>query len=191
LKAHFQHKLVMPPQEKKNRQHDVEESTGYPRDGEDPLTSRSHPTMEQLDPFEPVSRPSVYRRESFLVQFATSKGPRAIASLMLLLALGLGSTVGVVPAVVTDRYARLHHGYSGDMSCSDYSMTEKPQSCLDGSADAQQASALGSLVSNVLTFLTSSLMGSISDEHGRRGKCFDLIACLGKELGAFTSPATF
>ena len=38
-----------------------------------------------------------------------------------------------------------------------------------GSSDAQNASAAASFVSNGLTFVTSSLMGSISDEKGRRG----------------------
>ena len=126
-------------------------------------------TMEQLDPFVPVERPSIFHRESFLVQFASQKGPRAIILLIVFLAMGLGSTVGVVPAVMTDRYARLHHGYDSDIDCADYNMTDKPQECLDGSADAQMASATGNLVSNVLTFITSSLMGSLSDEHGRRG----------------------
>ena len=62
--------------------------------------------MDQIDPNEPLSRRSIYRHESFLVQFATSDGPPQIVLLILLLALGFGSTIGVVPAVMTDRYAR-------------------------------------------------------------------------------------
>lgn len=124
--------------------------------------------MEQLDLFEPVERPSVFHRESFIYQFASKEGPRAIVVLIVFLAMGIGSTVGVVPAVVTDRFARLNHGYTDEMNCADYDMASKPQACLDGSSDAQNASALGNLVSNVLTFVTSSLMGSLSDEHGRR-----------------------
>ena len=165
----------MPPQQQQQQQ--VE--------GDDlPLHSKNHhhgPTaattttaMEQLDPFEPVERPSIFHRESFLVQFASKKGPRAIIVLIVFLAMGLGSTIGVVPAVMTDRYARLHHGYTDDRDCADYTdMGTKPQACLEGSAEAQNASALGNLVSNVLTFVTSSLMGSLSDEHGRRGKILD------------------
>jgi len=136
--------------------------------GENDYTT--HPTMIELDPHEPVLRRSVYRRESFLVTFATSNGPPQIVILMLLLALGFGSTIGVVPAVMSDRYARLYHGYTDEEDCSSYGMDDKPQPCLDGSSDAQQAAALSNLISNGLTFITSSLMGSISDERGRRGK---------------------
>lgn len=126
-------------------------------------------TLQQLDPHEPVLRRSVYRRESFLVTFATSKGPPQIVILIMLLALGFGSTIGVVPAVMTDRYARLNHGYADDRDCSDYTMSDKPLECLNGSSDAQNAAALASLISNGLTFITSSLVGSISDERGRKG----------------------
>jgi DHA1 family tetracycline resistance protein-like MFS transporter len=70
---------------------------------------------------------------------------------------------------VTDRYARLNHGYSDEKECSFYAIEDKPAACLAGSGDAQNAAAFASLVSNGLTFLTSSLIGSLSDEHGRRG----------------------
>ena len=73
-----------------------------------------------------------------------------------------------VPAVMTDRYARLNYGYADDKDCADYTMPEKPQACLDGSADAQSAVAVEQMISNILTFFTSSLIGSISDEHGRK-----------------------
>lgn len=125
--------------------------------------------MEQLDPFEPIERRSIFHRESFLNQFASNKGARSVVFLIVFLAMGLGSTIGVVPAVMTDRYARLNHGYSDEMDCADYDMETKPEACLLGSADAQNVHATGNLVSNVLTFATSSLMGSLSDEHGRRG----------------------
>merc|ERR1719203_2327491 len=88
----------------------------------------------------------------------------------LLLALALGSTVGVVPAVVGDRYARLNHGYAGDGTCSELAGEgRQPRECRLGSEDAQNSAAVASFVSNTLTFTTSSLMGSISDEKGRRG----------------------
>eukprot|EP00980_Cylindrotheca_fusiformis_P014317 scaffold3821_cov127-Cylindrotheca_fusiformis.AAC.7 len=135
-------------------------------------TSDFHvPTMEQIDPNEPAARrPSVYRRESFLVQFAKTKGPPQITLLMMLVAIGLGSTIGVVPAVMSDRFARLRHGYDGEELCSDIlDISMRPAPCMLGSSDAQNAAAAASLVSNVLTFITSSLMGSLSDEHGRRG----------------------
>lgn len=79
------------------------------------------------------------------------------------------SSYSQVPAVMTDRYARLNHGYQGIQTCADYGMRDKPQACLDGSADAQRAVAMEQMISNILTFFTSSLMGSISDEYGRKG----------------------
>jgi len=113
------------------------------------------------------------RRESFIVAFATSDGPPQILLLILLLALGFGSTIGVVPAVMSDRYARLQHGYDGELSCSDYSSSaaDKPDACYRGYADAQNAVAYEQLASNLLTFFTSSLVGSLSDEYGRKGTC--------------------
>lgn len=126
-------------------------------------------TMQQLGQYENVERNSVYRRKSFLVQFVETKGPPQILIIMLLLALGFGSTIGVVPAVMTDRYARLNHGYSDARDCSDWASVDKPHECLAGSGDAQNGVAYENLISNVLTFITSSLVGSISDVKGRRG----------------------
>lgn len=68
---------------------------------------------------------------------------------------------------MTDRYARLNHGYEGTEACA--SLTAKPAACLAGSADSQTAVAYQHLISNVLSFTTSSLIGSLSDEHGRKG----------------------
>lgn len=113
-------------------------------------------------------RPSVYRHKSFIAYFVHSNGPPQIIILVVLLAVGLGSVIGVVPAVMTDRYARIAHGYSGEKSCSDYSPTERPQACLDGSSDAQNAVAMEQFISNGLTFFTCSLVGSLSDEYGRK-----------------------
>ena len=70
---------------------------------------------------------------------------------------------------MTDRFARINHGYSG-ADCSTFVMVEKPQQCRMGSQDAQNLSAMASFISNSFTFLTSALVGSISDHNGRRGK---------------------
>jgi len=108
----------------------------------------------------------------FLQLFIRSKGPPQIVFLSMLYALALGSTVGVVPSVLTDRYAVMNHGFDSNdgtnSSCADYDRSHKPQACIDGSSDAQTAAALASFVSNTATFLTSSLIGSFSDEYGRR-----------------------
>eukprot|EP00526_Cylindrotheca_closterium_P005730 CAMPEP_0113604000 /NCGR_PEP_ID=MMETSP0017_2-20120614/1568_1 /TAXON_ID=2856 /ORGANISM="Cylindrotheca closterium" /LENGTH=562 /DNA_ID=CAMNT_0000512409 /DNA_START=177 /DNA_END=1865 /DNA_ORIENTATION=- /assembly_acc=CAM_ASM_000147 len=124
-------------------------------------------TAQQMDPNLPPPSRSM-RRESFIVQFAKTKGPPQITIIMMLVAIGLGSTIGVVPAVMSDRFARLNHGYTGIESCAALSVDERPAACFAGSSDAQNAAAEASLVMNVLTFLTSSLIGSLSDEHGRK-----------------------
>jgi len=110
------------------------------------------------------------RRRSFIVEFSEMKGPPQIALLMALLAVGLGSTIGVVPAVMADRFARLYHGYEGDIHCDNFGTGDpKPEACFLGSSDAQAAASMANLVNNGLTFLTASLCGSLSDEFGRKG----------------------
>lgn len=133
---------------------------------------------------ESQARLLVNRRGSFLVQFSKMKGPPQIALLMALLAVGLGSTIGIVPAVMSDRFARLNHGYDGALSCDSYAVeNEKPNVCFLGSSDAQAAASVANLINNVLTFLTASVMGSISDEYGRKaplliGLVFSMIPSL-------------
>ncbi len=112
-------------------------------------------------------------QSAFLLHFIKSSGPPHIIGLCLLVALALGSTIGVVPAVVGDRYARLHHGYAGE-PCAELVKEERPHECLMGYEDAQNSAAISGFISNTITFATSSLMGSISDEKGRRGACFHL-----------------
>lgn len=104
----------------------------------------------------------------FLHFFLRSKGPPQIVFLCMLWSLAFGSTVGVVPSVLTDQYAKIYHDFAFDDSCANYDKNSKPSSCLDGSSDAQSAAAMASFISNTFTFLTSSLVGSISDEYGRR-----------------------
>lgn len=112
---------------------------------------------------------------SFLLHLVRSSGPPQIIALCLLLALSFGSTIGVVPAVVEDRYARLRHGYEGAAACLELAREERPTECARGNEDAQNAAAVESFVSNALTFATSSLIGSISDERGRRGQSLALV----------------
>ena len=164
----------MPPQDTglhrvSSYQHDDPTEGGDSTTTDDLRPSRHAPVgVDQIATIEPITRTSAMRRESFIVDFVHSKGPPQIVILIMLLALGFGSTIGVVPAIMSDRYARLEHGYTGNMHCGDYPLGEKPQECLDGSADAQNAVAMEQLISNSLTFFTSSLVGSLSDEYGRR-----------------------
>ena len=109
----------------------------------------------------------------FLQFFFTSKGPPQIVLLSMLVALALGSTIGVAPAVLSNKYATLYHGLDDTiMTCADYKRDDKPQACLDGSNDAQSAAAAASFFSNVFTFLTSSWVGALSDENGRRSEYY-------------------
>ena len=127
----------------------------------------SYGTDRMID-FEQIpTRQSVYRRKSFIEEFANANGAPQIILLMLLFAFAFGSVIGVVPAIMSDRYARIAHGWEGDL-CSSFAPEDKPQACLQGSSDAQNAVANEQLVSNGLTFFTSSLVGSLSDEYGRK-----------------------
>ena len=126
---------------------------------------------DRIPQIRPFRRTSTMRSESFIETFTRSKGPPQIAALIVLLAFGYGSIIGVVPAVMTDRCARLNHGYEDERDCSLFLMGEKPQACLDGSADAQNAVAWEHVIANALAFFSYSLLGSLSDEYGRKGSC--------------------
>ena len=105
---------------------------------------------------------------SFCTHFLSTPGPAAIIFMCMLYALAAGATIGVVPSVMTDQYAKVYHGFDHHDSCANYGKDEKPQACQDGASNAQTAAVSSSFVSNTLTFLTSSLIGSLSDEYGRR-----------------------
>mmetsp|Transcript_4154 Transcript_4154/g.8607 ORF Transcript_4154/g.8607 Transcript_4154/m.8607 type:complete len:547 (+) Transcript_4154:81-1721(+) len=155
------------------------EATSSREEGEDLLSSMSpgsQPPQQTAATYGTMfnfrrmpSRASVYRRKSFIEEFVFSNGPPQIIALIVLFAFGFGSVIGVVPAIMSDRYARINHGYHDAKFCNDYDPTDKPQACLDGSGDAQGAVAVEQFISNGLTFLTSSLVGSLSDEYGRKG----------------------
>lgn len=125
-------------------------------------------------------------KTSFLRAFLCTNGPPQIILLCILFAFGFGCTIGVVPAVMTNRYAVLLHNSTGP-DCSSYSTTRssvaahngsgggdgnntniKPPACYDASADAQNGVAMEEMISNTFTFLTSSYIGSISDMYGRK-----------------------
>eukprot|EP00814_Leptocylindrus_danicus_P006920 CAMPEP_0116046834 /NCGR_PEP_ID=MMETSP0321-20121206/28506_1 /TAXON_ID=163516 /ORGANISM="Leptocylindrus danicus var. danicus, Strain B650" /LENGTH=467 /DNA_ID=CAMNT_0003528547 /DNA_START=270 /DNA_END=1673 /DNA_ORIENTATION=- len=68
---------------------------------------------------------------------------------------------------MTDRYARINYGYTGK-SCAHYTSGMKPNECLQGSHDAQDAVSISLLVSNLLSFVANPTIGSISDARGRK-----------------------
>ena len=107
-------------------------------------------------------------RWSFLYFFSKSPGPPQIVFLCILFALAHGSTVGVVPAIMTDRYAVLRYDFDPDDSCGNYDSSAKPQACLKGSNDAQSSAVSAAFFSSIFVFLTSSLVGSVTDQCGRR-----------------------
>lgn len=117
------------------------------------------------------------RRKSFIVEFSAMQGPPQIAFLMALLAIGLGCTIGIVPEVMIDRFARLYHGYTGTATCDTFVVEDlnKPLECTLGANDAQAAASKSNLIQNILTFCSASLMGSLSDEYGRKGTVAILI----------------
>jgi DHA1 family tetracycline resistance protein-like MFS transporter len=143
---------------------------------DDPLIPKRHEgTLDgysflgREDPFQPVRRPIIFKKESFIRQFVATRGPPQIFSVVVMLTMSFGATVGIVPSIMIERFARLKYGYDGD-DCNSYeSYSEKPEACLLGSDDAQNAAAVSELIANTLTLITSSMIGSFSDMHGRRG----------------------
>jgi len=103
---------------------------------------------------------------SFSEFFINSRGPPQLVLVCIIIALSLGSVVGAVPAIMTDRLARDKFGYSGEETC--FETDVKPEECTKGNNLAQDYSALSSLVSNLLTFACSAMIGTISDCHGRK-----------------------
>jgi len=117
--------------------------------------------------------------DGFFSFILRSSGPPQIVFVCLLYALALGSTVGVVPSVMTDQYAHIYHGLDSNTTCATSTNEDtgtengggegnRYQACLDGNTDAQSVTAVTHLVYNLVIFFTGSLIGSLSDEFGRR-----------------------
>jgi DHA1 family tetracycline resistance protein-like MFS transporter len=130
---------------------------------------------EEIEPetTDPSSRTNTYTLhvEFFRVFFA-AKGAPQVLLLSFLLSFGVGTTIGVVPDVLSDVYARIHHGYDHDHDgphCSDFGRLQKPVACQQGADDAQAAVALFSFLQNMLTLVSNTTVGSVSDARGRRG----------------------
>jgi hypothetical protein len=88
----------MPPQQEGSDawQKEQDGDSSASKQSQEPDESSPHLSMEQLDPYQSAPRLSVLRRESFIMDFVTSKGPPQIVFLCMLLAMGFGSTIGVV-----------------------------------------------------------------------------------------------
>lgn len=104
---------------------------------------------------------------NFLSTYFRSMPAVHLLPVALFMAMGVGSTVGVVPALMADRYARLHYGYDGEEMCLSYT-NNKPEACQKGASAAQEAAAMMTLVTNILALFCNSVIGSFSDAYGRR-----------------------
>ena len=118
----------------------------------------------------------------FVKAFFKANGAPQILILSLFLSFGISCTVGVIPDVMAERYAILHHQYVGP-DCSTFDRVEKPESCQAGSDDAQEAAALSAFARNMFTLTFNSLIGSISDVRGR--KIFMVLAMILSLLSPF------
>jgi DHA1 family tetracycline resistance protein-like MFS transporter len=119
-----------------------------------------------VDGFEPVLRQNEADDSSCNVS-NTYRTILPMIFLSFLLAMAFGSTLGIVPSIMTERFARLKYGNS-NCDGTNVSYGQKAVECIKGSKDAQTAASVSELVSNFLTLVTSSWIGSISDIHGRR-----------------------
>ena len=104
---------------------------------------------------------------SLLASFLTKRATLVTFIINILVSFGIGSTVGIVPEILSDRYARIYHDYDGP-DCSTFQYDAMPKACEHGADDAQSASAMGTLFLNLLTLFFSPVVGSMSDVHGRR-----------------------
>jgi MFS family permease len=150
-------------------------SVGWPTDdtlSEDRMCDLSTTLLEKRNGPQTSEETTSCDEHSSLIESLTSThGPLHLLVLCMTYAFAVGATIGVVPAVMTDQYARIYHGYQESQSCASYpSYQLKPSACIQGSDDAQTANTMASFTSNILTFLTSSIVGSLSDEFGRRSE---------------------
>jgi hypothetical protein len=113
------------------------------------------------------------RRKSFIRTFVTTNGPPQIIIVCIMLAVGFGSTIGVVPAVMTDRYAILYHNYTDtSRDCSSYSATAK--SATNGSSSSGGTS--NSKTNHTKTTTTTLTTNSHDTDTIKPQACYDASA---------------
>jgi DHA1 family tetracycline resistance protein-like MFS transporter len=115
---------------------------------------------------ENETRPGHIRQ--FFVSLWKAQGALSTVAISICLAFAFGCTVAIVPEILSDRYARLYHGYDGDLPCSSYDSLTMPLPCRQGADNAQEASAWSSLLENLFTLFCSAAIGRLSDLYGRR-----------------------
>lgn len=82
----------------------------------------------------------------------------------MLLTKGQSSRREKIPQTLTDRYARINHGFTDH--CHNY--VPKPPACKLGSQDAQSAAAWSHVGLSALLLLVNPIISSLSDIHGRK-----------------------
>ncbi len=134
------------------------------------------PTREEDETKEAL----VPKLRRFLLDSLASKAVVSTFVVSVLMSFSLGLTVGIVPEVLSDRYARLYHGYGASSDekevgslgplppCWEYDTSTMPEACVMGADDAQTGAAYAMLFQNLLTFFFNAVLGSYSDTQGRR-----------------------
>ena len=145
--------------------------------GESAVPDQSLASAKTQDGEEPETPPSSQEPEAeataiqkyirFLKVFGGRGGPYVLV-FTLFVSTAMGSTVGLIPDIMGDRYSRMRYGWEGP-DCSTFDRASKPEACQSGSDDAQGAAALSSLVKNLLTLLFNSMIASWTDLNGRKG----------------------
>jgi len=136
-------------------------ATGVPQNPLERRTDKcaADPSLECAD------EPDTFRR--FIT---TTRGPRELVILSLLISFSFGSIIGVAPGLATDRFARFNHGYTGpDCVAAVADELSRPPECDAGAEDAQNYAALFGGASSAVTVLANPLVGAFSDRRGRRG----------------------
>jgi hypothetical protein len=91
----------MPPQQNVEQQQQQGSDTECAEVPNTDYAAATIPHVDQFPDMEPLlDGTSALRRESFIIEFAKSKGPPQIVILCILLALGFGSTIGVVSGAI-------------------------------------------------------------------------------------------
>jgi len=116
--------------------------------------------------------------KSFLDEFRRSRGGLMILLLGFLTAIGWGCIMGVVPQIATQAYAERVYGYGpNDDPCSAIALN-KPQACIQGSEHAQNVASSTAFARYTMAILSNSIVGSYSDQHGRKGVQVTCLALL-------------
>jgi hypothetical protein len=131
-------------------------------------------TNSSIQSYRRALNPAPIRRQSsiqiylsFVDEFRNCNGGWQILVIGMLLSLGIGSVIGIIPQVTTQRYAEQLFGYDGP-PCSSF-LEHKPEACIIGASYAQTSASYCSMAKNTLSLLCNPMAGSFSDRHGRRG----------------------